>query len=180
MEDAQFYIKKDTPYIRKNLENMGYNSSIKYDEHINKRNTMILRPYVYALSDTDFGELNSMLVCNNEEEFLARAAMLIDGCGEQYYISDYYPFEKLKNIPENRLKNYRKANIYEIKEILGHEYLHKFKIGKYSGEYVCKIIKDDLGYVTWCLSKMRGFRLLNIEKEYYEHAMFVNSLINIR
>ena len=180
MEYAQFYIRKETPCIRENLENMGYSPSVKYDEHTNKCNTIILRPYVYALSDMDFGEENSMLVCNNEEEFLARAAMLIDGCGEQYYISDYYPFEKLKNIPQNRLKNYRKANIYEIKEILGHEYLHKFKVGKYRGEYVCKIIKEDLGYVTWCISKMRGFRLLNIEKEYYERAMFVNSLINIR
>ena len=135
MEDAQFYIKKDTPYIRHYLENMGYSSSIKYDEHINKRNTIILRPFVYALSDTDFGEQNSMLVCNYEEEFLARAAMLIDGCGEQYYISDYYTFEKLKNIPKDRLKNYRKANIYEIKEILGHTHLDKFKVGKYSGRW---------------------------------------------
>ena len=132
MEELQCIIRKDAPYIRHYLENMGYSSSIKYDEHINKRNTIILRPSVYALSDTDFGEPNSMLVCNYEEEFLARAAMLIDGCGEQYYISDYYPFEKLKNITENRLKNYRKANAYEIKEILGHEYLEKFKVGKYS------------------------------------------------
>ena len=145
MAELQCIIRKDAPYIRKKLENMGYIPSRRNDEYINKRNTIILHPYVYALSDTDFGEENSMLLCNNEEEFLARAAMLVDGCGEQYYISDYFPFEKLKNIPENRLKNYRKANVYEIKEILGHEYLEKFKVGKYSGEYVCKIIKEDLG-----------------------------------
>lgn len=179
MEELQFIINKDTPEIRSYLESIGYRISVECD--VNRRNTIIIRRYIYAVTDTDFGSSRTLIDCNNEEEFFAMAAMNLDiVCGEQYYISDYYPFDKLKNIQKNRLKNYRKANIYEIKEILGHTHLEKFKVGKYSGEYVCKIIKDDLGYVTWCLSKMRGFRLLNIEKEYYEHAMFVNSLINIR
>lgn len=132
---------------------------------------------IVKLSDgnIELKDLNPMDVCETDSEFLARQALLSGDKPNQYYISGCGIY-KYKDIPEDELKWYHIANIYEIKEYLGHEFLRRFKIGKYHGEYICKIINEDFDYITWCLDNMRGFALTTFERKCYEYNLRLKDL----
>ena len=127
---------------------------------------------IVKLSDgnIDLKDLNPMDICETEGEFLARQALLSGDEPNQYYISGCGIY-RYKDIPEDELKWYHVADIYEIKAYLGHEFLRRFKVGKYRGEYICKIINEDLKYITWCLDNMRGFALTFFERKCYEYNL---------
>ena len=166
----QCAILKNTKELRDKLKKLGYKKILTTfdDDEYTAMCTIPLRG-LYMLSNGNADSFSPMTLCNNEDEFLARATMYNSSNSGVYFISEYYPFSVYEDIPKDKLKHYRRADEFELKAILGKENMSKFKIGKYSGEYVCKIIYKDFNYVTWCIDNMKGFKLLNIEKRYYEY-----------
>ena len=123
---------------------------------------------IVKLSDghIELKDLNPMDICETEGEFLARQALLSGDKPNQYYISGC-DICKYKDIPEDKLKWYHIADIYEIKAMLGCTFMRKFKVGKYRGEYIFKIISKDIEYVTWCLRNIGAFLLTDEEIKHY-------------
>ena len=129
----------------------------------------------YKNNEIELCDLNPMDFCETEGEFLARQALLSGDKPNQYYISGCGIY-RYKDIPEDELKWYHVADIYEIKIYLGHKFLRRFKVGKYRGEYICRIINEDFDYITWCLDNMRGFALTTFERKCYEYNLRLKDL----
>lgn len=118
----------------------------------------------------DLHNVNPMYICQTEDEFTAIHALLDGDKPNQYYISGC-EILKYKDIPKEKLKWFKIADIYDIKSRLGWNKMRKFEIGKYHGEYICKIIYKDLDYILWCLDYMKGFSLTRWENSCLEYKL---------